>query len=396
MRDWILPEEALRTRRSAKWGRYGDGVLPSWVAEMDFCIAPPVRAAIDRIRNEDDYGYPLRDGERADISVSRAFTKRMADRFGWNAEVELTVPLADLVQATFACILAYSDPGDDVILQIPAYPPFHEAIRQTHRNMVPHKVRYADGKVDLDLESLESLISDRTRIILLCNPQNPSGRVYTRSELETIAELAIERELVVISDEIHCDLVYKGNVHIPFASLGGEVAARTVTLNSATKSFNIPGLRCAVMHFGSAQLLERFHARVPHRLLGAPSVFGIDATVAAWSEGQPWLDEVLHHLREMRDHVATVIAERMPALQFYSPEATYLSWIDCSGLRLNQPAFQFFHDNAKVAFNAGETFDPDCASYVRLNFATSREVLEQILGRMSSAVYGLLISGDRH
>lgn len=386
MTEWLMSQAALKTRRSAKWDRYADDVLPSWVAEMDFSIAPPVRAAIDRIRNEDDYGYPLRDGGKADVSVSRAFARRMNDRFGWSPEVELTVPLADLVQATYACILAYSDPGDDVILQIPAYPPFHEAITSTDRKLVPHQVRYVDGRVDLDLDSLESLIGDRTRLILLCNPQNPSGRVYTRDELQIIATLAIKHDLVVIADEIHCDLVYGDKVHIPFASLGADVAARTVTLNSATKSFNIPGLRCAVMHFGSAELLKRFHARVPRRILGQPSVVGIDATVAAWDEGQPWLDAVLGHLREMRDHASSVIAERMPALRLYKPEATYLSWIDCSGLRLNQPAFEFFHDTAKVAFNAGETFDPDCSNFVRLNFATSREVLDQILDRMTAAI----------
>lgn len=384
---WLLSEDELRVRRSAKWSRYGADVLPAWVAEMDFTVPLPVRAAIDRIRDADDYGYPLRDGRRADQILAEAFSTRMETQFAWTPAEDRTIALADLVQALFACVVAFSDPGDDVILQIPAYPPFQDAIRDTHRMLVPHRVRYVDGKAEMNVGGLEHLISARSRIILLCNPHNPTGHVYSRDELMAIAETAIEHDLVVVSDEIHCDLIYSGT-HIPFASLREDIAARTVTLNSATKSFNIPGLRCAVMNFGSAELMQRFTARIPRKVLGVPNSIGVDATVAAWEEGQPWLDEVVSHLRAMRDHVAETIATTMPGLQFYTPDATYLGWIDCNNLRLNQPAFDFFHDHARVAFNAGETFDSECPDFVRLNFATSKPVIDKILDRMHRALRG--------
>ena len=384
-KSWLLSEDALRSRRSAKWSRYVADVLPAWVAEMDFTIPSSVRTAIDRIRDADDYGYPLREGRRADQVLAEAFSARMETRFGWKPAKDCTIAISDLVQALFACVVAFSDPGDDVILQIPAYPPFHDGIRDTGRKLVPHRVSYAAGRIEMNVDGLQALMSDRSRIILLCNPQNPTGHVYTREELMVIAQVAIRNDLIVVSDEIHCDLLYSGT-HVPFASLGDEIAARTVTLNSATKSFNIPGLRCAMMHFGSAELMKRFIERIPRKMLGTPNSIGVDATVTAWEEGQPWLNEVVSHLRAMRDHVAGTIATTMPQLQFYIPDATYLGWIDCNNLRLKTPAFEFFHDRARVAFNAGETFDSERSDFVRFNFATSRLLIDKILDRMQGAL----------
>lgn len=383
---FTLPIDTLRSRQSAKWLRYGADVIPAWVADMDFLPAPAIQEAVERLVRTQDYGYPQRDGDRAELAVSRAFAARMQARFGWQADVSLTLPITDLVQGTFASILAFSDPGDGVILQIPSYPPFRESILDTGRRLISHQVRYEGDRIDMNIEALEKLVDDRTRIILLCSPHNPSGHVYRRAELEAIAELAIRRDLTVIADEIHCDLVYPGQAHIPFASLGPDVAARTVTLNSATKSFNIPGLRCAVMHFGDKAMRDRFQARVPKRVLGSPGSFGIDATVAAWTASQPWLDDVLAHLLTARDHVADVIAKELPALRFYVPEATYLGWIDCTALSLPTTAFRFFLDRAKVGFSAGETFDPLCPGHVRFNFATSLDIIDQILDRMIDAV----------
>jgi cystathionine beta-lyase len=223
-------------------------------------------------------------------------------------------------------------------------------------------------------------------MFVLCNPQNPTGRVFSREELMSIAELVLEHDLIVISDEIHSDLIYPGHKHIPFASLGPDIAARTVTLNSATKSFNIPGLRCALIAFGSAQLLARFHRRIPPRLTGSISIIGIDATVAAWTECQGWLDAVMRHMLKARNHVAEVLAAETPDVNFRVPEATYLAWLDCSKVGLPASAFQFFLDNARIGFSAGESFDPNCPQFVRFNFATSMPILDQILERFIDAV----------
>jgi cysteine-S-conjugate beta-lyase len=189
-----------------------------------------------------------------------------------------------------------------------------------------------------------------------------------------------------VSDEIHADIVYPGNTHIPLASLHQDIAARTITITSATKSFNIPALRCAVMHFGAPALKTRFFERIPSRLLGSPGITGVDATIAAWDEGQPWLDEILAQLQANRDWLVQTIGTALPGVTLRLPEATYLAWLDCSALELPCPAGQFFLDRARVGLNFGETFGAQYAQFARLNFATPRPVLEQIIGRMSEAI----------
>ena len=201
-----------------------------------------------------------------------------------------------------------------------------------------------------------------------------------------MADFAIRRDLVVVSDEIHADIVYPGNTHIPLASLHPEIAARTITITSATKSFNIPALRCAVIHFGAPALKEGFQKRIPSRLLGSPGVTGVDATVAAWDEGQPWLDEILAQLRANRDWLVATLAAELPGVTMRVPEATYLAWLDCRALELSCPAGQFFLDQARVGLNFGEAFGADYAGFVRLNFATPAAILREIVRRMVEAV----------
>jgi cystathionine beta-lyase len=377
-----LSQSALQARRNAKWNQYDADVLPAFVADMDFAVAAPIQTAIERIVRERDYGYPLRDGERADRLVANAFAKRMKARYGWEISPDLVVPMADLVQGTYAAILAFSDPGDGVVLQVPNYPPFRESINSTERELLALPMRDNGTRHVFDMDELARLVNPRTRIFVLCNPQNPTGRVFSREELLALGQFAIEHDLIVISDEIHSDLVFPGQQHIPFATLGPDIAARTVTLNSATKSFNIPGLRCAVIAFGSEDLRKRFHSRIPLRLTGQANVIGADATVAAWTEGQPWLDAVMDHLHKARNRVVDVLAAEVPEIRFHAPEATYLTWLDCRELRLSSAAHQFFLNNARIGFSAGETFDPGSPQFVRLNFATSMPILDQILDRI--------------
>jgi len=269
---------------------------------------------------------------------------------------------------------------------VPAYPPFREAVLDTGRRLIEHPLVDDGDGYRLDTGELERLVDPTTRILLLCNPQNPTGRVFGREELLEIGRIAIERDLIIISDEIHADLVFDGRQHIPIASLSPEIAARTVTINSPTKSFNIPGLRCAVIHFGTAELRDRFFKRFPRRMVGQPNIIGIDATVAAWGEGQPWLDDVIAHLTKVRDHVGARLRKELPEIRFHDPEATYMGWLDCSKLGFNVTAAEFFLQNAKIAFSAGETFDPAARQFIRFNFATSMEIADEIVDRMVDAV----------
>jgi cystathionine beta-lyase len=253
------------------------------------------------------------------------------------------------------------------------------------RSVVENPLRLADGDYAVDLEGLRDVVDERTRMLWLCNPHNPSGRAFRRDELEGIAEIALARDLVVVSDEIHGDLVFPGSRHIPFASLSPEIERCTITLTSATKAFNIAGLRCAVAIFGSAELRERFGG-CPRHLRGGLGGLGVAATEAAWRHSQPWLDEVLAYLEANRELVAEFIAARLPGVRHFPPDATYLAWLDCRELGLKPSPYEFFLSRAKVALSDGTDFGSPGRGFVRLNFATSRRILSQALERMAEAL----------
>jgi cystathionine beta-lyase len=371
----------LRARRTNKWHKFPPDVLPAWVADMDFGVAPAIAAAMTRLTRDQEYGYAARDG-----ALASAFSRRMERRFGWRTDPADAVPIGDLVQASFSSVMAFSEPGDAILLQLPSYPPFMRAIEDTGRRLLANPMRDDGTRWVLDLDAYEKAPDPRLRMLIFCHPQNPTGRAFSRAELEGVAAFAIRHDLVVVSDEIHADIVYPGRTHIPLASLSPEIAARTITITSATKSFNIPALRCAVMHFGAPALKQRFEKRIPSRLLGSPGVTGVDATVAAWDDGQPWLDEILAQLRANRDWLAATLAAELPGVTMRLPEATYLAWLDCRALELPCAAGQFFLDKARVGLNFGETFGPDYPGFARLNFATPAPVLNEIVGRMVEAV----------
>jgi cystathionine beta-lyase len=373
--------DALRARRTTKWHKFPDDVLPAWVADMDFTVAPAVVEALERLLRAQEFGYASRAG-----ALEAAFVRRMESRFGWHTRAEDVHPIGDLVQASFAAVTAFSEPGDAVVLQLPSYPPFQEAIRGTGRRLLGNHMRDDGTRWRLDLAAYDAAPDPRARVMIFCHPQNPTGRAFTRAELEEVAGFAIRHDLIVVSDEIHADIVYPGGTHIPLAALGADIAARTVTITSATKGFNIPALRCAAMHFGAPALRERFFAHLPARLLGSPSVTGVDATVAAWDHGQAWFDDIVVRLRANRDWLARTVAQALPGVVMRPPEATYLAWLDCTALDLGMPAGQFFLDRARVGLNAGEAFGERYGAFTRLNFATSPAILEQILGRMSDAL----------
>lgn len=379
-----IPLSTLRARRGAKWNHYPQDVLPAWVADMDFRVPEPVREAMQRLVDESDFGYPARTG---DDTLAAAFQERMRDRFGWDVDTARVRTVTELVQCMFATALAYSEAGDGIVLQTPIYPPFLNTIEKTGRRLVENRWKDDGTRFVLDVENLHKVVDDRTRILFLCNPHNPTGRVFERDELLTLGNLCVERDIVIVVDEIHADLIYSGHQHIPIASLSSEIAARTVTITSATKGFNIAGLRTAVMYFGSAELEERFNKAVPQTLMGQAGITGIDATIAAWRYGQPWLDEVMERLTSNRDLVADFVAREMPGIVHHKPESTYLSWLDCRALNLPDESPQkFFLNRAKVGLNDGGMFGEAGKTSVRLNFATSEEVLTQVLERMAEVL----------
>lgn len=373
----------LEQRRSEKWHTYPRDVLPAWVAEMDFPIAAAIERDLRRFVDASDVGYPM--GLRQ-TGVAEAFCERMVERFAWSIEPARVELLAEVVQGLYLAVEAFSNRGDGVVVQTPIYPPFLHSVRELDRRLVENRLVRSGEELVFDLDALERSIDAGTRCLLFCNPHNPSGHVASRAELERLARLVLEHDLVVVADEIHADLVYAGHAHIPFASTSPEIAARTVTLSSASKAFNIPGLRCAVAHFGSDALQQRFQSVVPKRFRGGLGLFGLAASVTAWRFGQPWLDEVVPYLQANRDALERFLADRIPEIRIHRPRATYLAWLDCGPLGLETSPAAFFLKEARVALSDGRLFGPGYEDHVRLNFATSRPILEAILERMAGAL----------
>jgi cystathionine beta-lyase len=378
---FLLSVEQLRGRKSGKWNRYPPDVIPAFVADMDFKVAPAVQRAVEQLTSTQDYGY----GQVTDtIPLVEAFSEWMTRRHNWRPDPALTCVNLDVVQALLATIVAFSEPADGVIVQTPIYPPFLRCVARTGRRLVENPLVNDGTRFVVDLEGLDRAAADAT-VILLCNPHNPSGRVFERAELEGIAAIAAAHNLTVVADEIHGDLVYPGATHIPMETIAAATE-RTVTLRSATKGFNIAGLPTSIIHFGSLTLKEKFDRIHPEHILGAPGRVGVAATIAAWCDADAWLDDVLAYLDRNRRRVADWTAHAN--IGHHMPESTYLAWMDC--LRLDLPAGvtpqQHFLEHAKVALSEGLDFGEPGRGHVRLNFATSAEILEEILSRLSAAL----------
>ena len=366
----------LRARHTWKWLRYPPDVLPAWVADMDFAPAPPIVAAIRRALERGDLGYPTI-GARS--GVQNAFAAWAAARWGWAVDVDLVHLLPDVVKGLENAIEAFSAPGDAIAVPIPIYPPFLKVIDATGRTPAPFRLG-DDGTLG---EAVDAIARSSARVVLFCNPHNPTGHVFTAAELGTLGRVVAERDLILVSDEIHADLVYPGYTHRPFATVEPAVAARTLTLTSPSKAFNVAGLRLAVAISGSPSIHDALFALPDGRRHGVGTL-GVEAALAAWSdEGRAWLDDCRRALLARRDRVTTRLAT---SIGYRPPEATYLAWLDCRALDLGVDPQQFFLERARVALSAGPDFGPPGAGFARLNFATATAVLDEILDRLAAAL----------
>jgi cysteine-S-conjugate beta-lyase len=365
-----------------KWNAYPPDVLPAWVADMDFDIAPAIKAALLAAIDRNDLGYPqpyLKSG------LNEIFCARMRQRFDWQVAPEQVEFFSDVVQIIYLSLLTMTAPGDGVVIQTPIYPPFLQSITETERRAVIAPLVQGANGYAIDFEALAAQIDSRTKMLLLCHPHNPTGRAYTRDELQGLAELVLRHDLIVVSDEIHADLMLDERPHIPFASLSAEIASRTLTLTSPSKPFNIAGLCLACAVFGSEALRKRFSS-FPSHVRGGRSALGIAAARAAWVEGDDWLNDVLVRLRHNRATVAEFCRQRWPLIKHAPPEATYLAWLDCRALQLDTEPYRFFLHEAKVALGEGPAFGEAGRGFVRLNFATSPVILGEVLVRMDAAL----------
>jgi cystathionine beta-lyase len=375
--DDVRPS-SRRPSRGEKWNLYPEDVLPLWVADMDFPIAEPIRRVLRFAVERSDLGYPI---HPAPTDVPEITARRMRERFGWEIAPERVEILTDVVQGLYVALDRFSEPGQGAVVQTPIYPPFLGSVRTMKRRLIESPLVLGPQGYEVDLAGLRAAVDEGTRLLLLCNPHNPTGRVFTRAELEGIAAIAEEHDLVVVSDEIHADLTYPGHDHLPFGSISPEAEARSITLTAASKAFNIAGLRCGVAIFGSRELKKRF-CELPRHLRGGIGLLGIESLRAAWTHGDPWLTEVRAYLDENRRYVENFVREELPGVGLHTPQATYLAWLDCRALDLRPSPYAHFLEHGRVALTDGAAFGEPGRGFARINFATSRSILADGLERV--------------
>jgi cysteine-S-conjugate beta-lyase len=380
---------ALRQAGSRKWNKFDADVLAAWIADMDYPLAPPIRAALAAFDAQGFYGYPTL--EIMDDYLE-SFCTRTNRLYGIGVEPELVKPVTDIVQALYATVFGFTAPDESVLLLTPLYPPFAASVSVNRRRIVEHRMAPdAHGVWRFDPEKLRALIiAERPRLFMLCSPHNPVGRLWDRSELEFFAAIAMEFDMIVVADEIHADLVFSARPMVGFASLSDDVKSRTVTVTSANKPFNLAGLKVSQICFGSAALQAQFEEAIPGQLLGAVPTAGMVATKVAYRDGQPWLDATCAYLQRNIDTFVSAMAERVPSVGVVRPEATYLSWLDFSRvpgvLEGNGLASRSVGERlaieGRVAFNEGQTFGAGLEHFARVNLATSRDLVLEIVERI--------------
>jgi cystathionine beta-lyase len=370
--------ERVRSRAGIKWKRYDSDVLPAWVADMDF---DPPKAVTDAMRpylDLGDTGY--------NIAVRDQFLPAYADwqhrHHNWRPDEEKLRTFTSALHALETALWFRTDPGDGIVVFTPIYHPFLNAIADSGRRLV--SVPLDPNGMRIDPERLASAIDSTTKMILFCQPHNPAGRVFDDSELAAVAEVAERHELLVVSDEIWGDLTID-RPHQPLATSDDRFAGRLMTLGSASKSFNLAGLRCAVAHIDDAEL-SRIFETMPGHLLGAASVSSLAGTHAAWTQCDDWMSAVRSEITARRDQLARRLASDLPEVTMSPPEATYLGWLDFRATNLgDDPSYQLLKEG-RVALSPGPQFGPEGAGFARINFATSAEILDDIIDRTISLV----------
>jgi cystathionine beta-lyase len=368
-----------RQTESVKWRRYDEDVLPLWVADMDFAVPDAVVRALEERVAHPIFGY----GQPPD-GLHEVVQERLAQLYDWHVDREDIFFCPGVVSGFNVACRAVADPGDGVLVEVPVYPPMLSA--PENNACACRVVPLVEGReqYEHDFDAFEEAIMEHTSIFLLCNPHNPVGRVFDREELERLAELCLRHDVVICSDEIHCDFIFRGHRHIPIASLAPEIAARTITFLAPSKTFNIAGLSCSV---GVAQAPE-LRARVEQASAGLVphvNVLGYTAAMAAYCDGQAWLDALMTYLEANRDYVLDYVAAHMPRIRCRRPEGTFLAWLDCRDAGIPGNPHEFFLERARVALNDGDDFGAGGEGFVRLNFACPRATLTKALERMREA-----------
>lgn len=382
----LVPIEELRTHKSEKWRAFPADVLPLPVAEMDFPVAQPIQRALLEMVEKSDLGYL-----GAIPEMGEAFASFATRRFGWTPDPLQVRIAADVGVGIVETLRVITDYGDKILINSPVYPNFWTWANETHLEIIDVPLTKSESCAvssdwELDWNAIESAYKSGIKVHLICNPHNPLGRVYTKSELERLVNLATHNNVIIISDEIHAPLTFGEESFTPFLSLGDAARSVGITVTAASKGWNIAGLKCAIILTQDAAMHERLNAIAPATHYRA-SLLGAFATVAAFEEGEPWLNELMLQLDQNRTLVSTLVAEKLPQATTHLPHCSYLSWIDLTQYRLGEDPSLYLVEKAKVAFVPGHRFGEKFSQYVRLNFATSPALIEEAIERVARTLH---------
>ncbi|MFT4412859.1 MalY/PatB family protein [Fredinandcohnia humi] len=387
--DFNEPIDRLQTG-SVKWDEvenlFGDkDILPMWVADMDFKAPQPV---INALRNRVDhgiFGYTTRTD-----SYYEAIIGWMKRRHNWSIEKEWICYSPGVVPALSIIVQTFTNPGDKIIVQPPVYYPFMSVIEQNGREILRNPLIEVNGRYQMDFEDLRQKLDPSVKMIILSSPHNPVGRVWTKEELVTLGEICAEHNILVISDEIHFDLVYKEYVHIPYASISKEFAQNSIVCTAPSKTFNLAGMQTSNIIIPNKTHRDRFKKAVENLAIGLTSTFGVTALISAYEEGDEWLDQLLEYLKGNLEFLNEFIESSIPEVKVIQPEATYLVWLDCRALGIDAKELEKLNrKQAKVAFDEGYIFGQEGAGFTRINIACPRSILEEGLTRFSNAIKSL-------
>lgn len=371
-----------------KWNLYPEDVLPMWIADSDFRSPDEVVAALVRQAEYGVFGYT----DSSNPEFGLACARWMKARFGWEADPSWVEFAPGVCAALALCVKAYTAPGDNIVMFTPTYPPFYVISKNNGRNPVSCPlISRGEGLYVVDFSALEEkLAHPKARLLFLCNPQNPTGHVFSREDLLEIGALCLKHDVLVISDEIHCDYVFPGRRHIPFPSLSKELAEISLVAINPSKTFNLADLHTAAVISPSAEMLARYRAETVSASLGKHS-FGVTALSTAYNQCDDYADEVVDYVRANLEYAVDFIDRNIPKIKAYMPQSTYVLWLDCSalGMKSQDKLMNLFLEKGKLALNSGTDYGPEGSQFARMNLACPRSLVEDGLRRLKSATEGL-------
>lgn len=369
-----------RGSNAIKWDLFGEGILPLWVADMDFALPTEIISGIQARLDHPIFGY-----QRQDVELLDVISDWILIQHGWKISSEDILLMPGVVAGFNWAVRSFAEINNSIIFQTPVYFPFFKVSENNNVRQITVPLKNTINGYEIDFDDFEARIRDDTRIFILCNPHNPVGRVFRKKELERLGEICLAHNIIICSDEIHCDLVFPGHKHLPIASLSEEFAMNTITLMAPSKTFNIPGL-----HFSFAviqnEILRKKMTGTRNGMIGEPNILAQSAAKAAYKYGRDWMEALLKYLNHNRKLVADFIRTNIPEIRVHSPEGTYLAWLDCSALNLKEGPFKFFLENAKVALNDGKMFGGNSREFVRINFGCPKPVLLDALNKMAISI----------